>query len=68
MWDLDLSVRRVFAIHEQMSFAIQCDAFNVLNIVNFGAPNTTLSSSSFGEITTQANNPRKLQFSGRFTF
>jgi hypothetical protein len=68
IWDLDVSVRRVFAIHEQMSFAIQCDAFNVLNIVNFGAPNTTLSSSSFGEITTQANNPRKLQFSGRFTF
>jgi hypothetical protein len=68
IWDLDISVRRVFVIHEGISFAIQADAFNILNLVNFGAPNTTLSSSAFGEITTQANNPRKLQFSGRFTF
>jgi len=69
LWDLDVSVRRVFQIHESINFAIQLDDFNALNIVNFAAPTTGVyTSSSFGEVTSQANQPRKLQVSGRFTF
>jgi hypothetical protein len=66
--DIDVSVRREVPIRESLKLAIQADAFNVVNAVYFGAPNTTLDSTSFGYLTTQANQPRKLQFSARLTF
>jgi hypothetical protein len=66
--DIDVSVRREFAIRESVRLALQADAFDVNNAVYFAAPNTTLSSSSFGTFTSQANQPRKLQLSARVTF
>jgi hypothetical protein len=69
IWDLDLSIRRVFQIRESMRFTLQGDAFNLPNIVNFSAPTVgTFTASSFGTITSQANQPRKLQVSARFDF
>jgi carboxypeptidase family protein/TonB-dependent receptor-like protein len=69
IWDVDMSVRREFPIHEQMRFALQLDAFNVFNIVNFANPTTgAFSGSGFGEITSQQNKPRELQLSARFSF
>jgi hypothetical protein len=68
-WDLDLSIRREFPIGEKMRFALQADAFNILNVVTFAAPVVgNFAASSFGTITTQANAPRKLQISARFSF
>jgi hypothetical protein len=67
--DMDLSVRREFKIREQVRLALQADAFNVNNAVHFSAPGTlNMDSASFGLITSVANLPRKLQFSGRITF
>jgi hypothetical protein len=69
IWDVDLSVRRVFVVHESMRFTLQGDAFNLPNIVNFSAPTVgTFTASGFGTITSQANSPRKLQVSARFDF
>jgi hypothetical protein len=65
---VDVSIRRDFAIRESVRLAIQVDAFNVNNAVHFAAPNTSLDSSAFGTFTSQANQPRKLQFSARLTF
>jgi hypothetical protein len=39
--------------------------FNVWNYVQFSAPNSTFNSSTFGEITSQANYPRNLQLAMR---
>jgi hypothetical protein len=64
----DLSVRRTFAVHESLKFSIQADAFNVSNSVYFSAPNSTVGSASFGEYSSQANQPRKMQFSARLSF
>jgi hypothetical protein len=47
---------------------IQADSIDVFNNVSFSNPATSISSSSFGKITSQANNPRDLQFSARITF
>jgi len=66
--DIDVSVRREFPIYDTLKLSVQADAFNVVNAVYLGAPNTTLDSTSFGYLTSQANQPRKLQFSARFTF
>jgi len=66
--DVDLSVRREFVIHENVKLAIQADAFNVNNAVHFGAPGLNPDQASFGTLTSQANQPRKLQFNARITF
>jgi len=66
--DVDLSVRREFVIHENVKLAIQADAFNVNNAVHFGAPGLNPDQASFGTLTSQGNQPRKLQFNARVTF
>ena len=73
--DVDLSVRRDIALYESVKLSIQADAFNVSNSVYFAAPAAALPAtlaagptSSYGEYTAQANQPRKWQFSARLTF
>jgi hypothetical protein len=66
--DLDLSVRREFRIREQVRLAFQADAFNINNAVHFAAPGQGIDSASFGIYSSMANQPRKLQFSGRISF
>lgn len=66
--DEDLSLRREFSIREKVQFALQADAFNISNSVNFLAPGTNIDSASFGTLTSQANLPRKMQLSARITF
>jgi hypothetical protein len=65
---VDLSVRREFHFTERWRLVFQADAFNVNNAVHFGAPATNIDSANFGTVNTMANQPRKLQFSGRISF
>jgi hypothetical protein len=57
----DVSAIKDFAIHDSLSLQFRLEAFNVLNRAQFGFPNTTYNSSSFGQITSQANLPRNVQ-------
>jgi Carboxypeptidase regulatory-like domain/TonB dependent receptor len=66
--DLDMSVRREFAIREKIRLAFQADAFNINNAVHFAAPGTGIDSATFGIFSAMANQPRKLQFSARLSF
>ncbi|MBS1854963.1 MAG: TonB-dependent receptor [Acidobacteria bacterium] len=65
---IDLSLRREFPIREKIKLAIQGDAFNVNNAVRFAAPGTNPDQASFGTVTSQANQPRRLQVNARITF
>ncbi|HLH19264.1 MAG TPA: carboxypeptidase regulatory-like domain-containing protein [Bryobacteraceae bacterium] len=58
---LDLSMTKDFRFHERAYLQVRLEAFNASNRVTFGAPTTTVTSSSFGEIGTQANTPRRLE-------
>jgi hypothetical protein len=40
---------------------IRLEAFNVLNRVQFAAPDTYVGDATFGQITAQANQPRQVQ-------
>ncbi|HKE20746.1 MAG TPA: carboxypeptidase-like regulatory domain-containing protein [Bryobacteraceae bacterium] len=66
--NLDLSILKNFRFGERMNFQLRFETFNVTNRVTFGAPNLTPTSSAFGEITTQANTPRKIQVGGRLVW
>lgn len=64
----DMSVFKDIPIHENVTFSFRVEAFNLFNRVQFGQPNVSVGNASFGSITTQYNNPRILQASGRFSF
>ena len=66
---LDLSMFKIFPIHESTTFEIRGEFFNVLNTPNFGSPGTGLGSSSWGVVTlTQANDARIGQLTARVNF
>jgi outer membrane receptor protein involved in Fe transport len=64
----DISLFKQIHIHENALVDFRVEAFNVFNRVQFSNPDLTRGSSTFGVISTQANNPRALQLSGRFSF
>jgi hypothetical protein len=49
---VDLSLRRQFNLKERFNLLLRADLFNTFNHPNFGDPNPTLSSATFGEATT----------------
>jgi hypothetical protein len=67
-WDVDMTVRRQFDLGDRFKFIFSVSAFNLSNSVQFGGLTTSINSSAFGDITTQANAPRKLQADARITF
>jgi hypothetical protein len=66
--DEDISLRRQISITERLKLALSGDFFNITNSVYFAAPGTNIDSSTFGQVTTTANLPRKIQVNARFTF
>jgi hypothetical protein len=58
----DLSVLRYIKLRENMKLQIRAEALNAFNHPNFGPPNTTVSSSAFGTVTSETTFTRILQF------
>jgi hypothetical protein len=69
-FDLDISLRRTFPLHlgESTKLSLQADLYNVTNYVLFSGIGETLGSSSFGQPSSQFNNPRAGQLSARLEF
>jgi outer membrane receptor protein involved in Fe transport len=67
-YNWDLSLRKSFRLpKESMALSIELDAFNVFNRINYGNPSTTVTSSSFGQVTT-SQPPRQVQLGAKFSF
>jgi len=64
----DISMFKEFRIKERATLQFRTEAFNALNRVQFGAPNTSVTSNQFGQISTQANSPRQIQFGLKLLF
>jgi hypothetical protein len=64
----DLSLRREFKMRERVNLVLQADGFNMGNSVYFAAPGANIDSANFGTVSSQANQPRRMQLSGRVTF
>jgi hypothetical protein len=57
----NVSLAKTFRVTERMRVDFRAEAFNVFNRVVFGGPQTSLNSSTFGVISSQANSPRQMQ-------
>jgi hypothetical protein len=64
----DLSVFKDFRLTERYRLQFRAEAFNAFNTVRFGSPDTSVASSSFGVVSTQANSPRQIQFGLKLLF
>ncbi len=64
----DFSLFKEVHPFRETAIQLRAEAFNAFNHVQFGSPNTSVSSTSFGRITTQANTPRQLQFAAKLLF
>ncbi len=64
----DISLGKNFRIWEPVTAQFRADFLNLTNTPQFGAPNTAVGSSTFGQVTYQGNAPRAIQFSLKVTF
>jgi hypothetical protein len=81
-YQFDAQVSRIFPIHESLNMTLRLEAFNLLNHPNFNLPTGTtagtpggttgqmavLTSGTFGQVSTTANQPRIFQGSVKFNF
>jgi hypothetical protein len=81
-YQFDAQISRIFPIHESLNVTLRLEAFNVLNHPNFNLPTGTttgtpggttgqmavLTSGTFGQVSTTANQPRIFQGSLKFNF
>jgi hypothetical protein len=64
----DIALMKNFSVKEYLKVQFRAEAFNIANTPQFAAPNTTFGSSTFGQVTSQANQPRQVQFGLKLTF
>lgn len=66
---VDFSFFKNIRASNRVNFQVRVEMFNATNIVQWGNPNTTVTSPSFGSITeTQANDPRFIQLQFRVSY
>lgn len=67
-YNVDFGVKRTFPIWEKVSLQFEADLLNATNHVVWGSINGGVAGSSFGFVTSLANQPRDAQISGRINW
>jgi hypothetical protein len=61
-WNMDMTVAHTFAIRERANLKFVAQFFNMFNHVQFANPSLSLQNpSAFGALTTQLNDPRRIE-------
>jgi len=63
----DLTLSKLFDIHERVQFKLQADAFNVLNHTNYSSLDTNVTDAAFGRL-NGAYPARQMQFGAKVIF
>ena len=67
-FDMSLSKRFLMPWSDKHTIEFRAEAYNALNHTNFSDPGANINSPTFGQITTQANSNRVMQFALRYQF
>jgi hypothetical protein len=65
---IDVSLLKEFPIRETLHMQFRAEAFNVTNTPSFSVPNSSISSSAVGTITSTNATARQLQFAAKLIF
>jgi hypothetical protein len=66
---MDFSFFKTIRMPNRTSVQLRAELFNATNVVQWGSPNTTVTSTQFGTVSqSQANDPRNIMVSVRFAF
>ncbi len=68
LYNWDISIFKNFEIYERFRAQFRAEALNAFNTPYFRSPNVSFGSSSFGQVTSQGNFPRFIQFGLRLYF
>ncbi len=66
--NLDVSLFKDFKFTERLATQFRTEFFNIMNIPNFGNPQTSMNSAAFAQISTTSVNARLVQFALKVTF
>ena len=69
--DIDAVLTKNFAFalkEKKITAQLRIECFNLFNTAQFSAPNGSVTSALFGQVSSQANDPRDLQFALKFLF
>ena len=69
-WNLteNLSLAKNLDLTEKVKFTLRFEAFNIANRTRMGSPDSTVTSPTFGQVRSQANEPRKMQLGAKIVF
>lgn len=66
--NLDASLMKSFNMVRESKLELHAEAYNIFNTPQFGPPNTSVTSTSFGVIGSQINFPRQIQLAAKIVF
>ena len=64
----DLSLFKNYKLMQRLTAQFRAEAFNALNTPQFSGPTVSLSSVSFGVVSSTANTPRQMQLGLKLLF
>ncbi len=64
----NVSLSKDVSVTERVRATLRFEAFNLFNRVRWGGPSSTITASNFGQIRSQGNDPRRMQFGAKVTF
>jgi len=67
-WVINTALSRMLTLFGAQTVEFRVEAFNLFNHFNWGLPTTNLQQGTFGRITSQATDPRILQFGVKYGF
>src|SRR4029077_7427061 len=67
-FDFAVFKRTTFGPDEHLGLEFRTEFFNLFNHPQFGSPDGSFGSSTFGQVTSQEGNPRLIQFALKFLF
>jgi hypothetical protein len=66
---MDFSFFKNIRVNSRVNLQMRVEMFNATNVVQWGAPNTTVTNTAFGAVTeNQANDPRSVQVQFRISY
>ena len=65
---IDMSVEKAFPIWREQHLNFRGDFFNLLNIADYGQPDSGVTDANFGQITSTNSTERHIQLSLKYSF